>query len=291
MYDRILVATDGSDHAVRATEHGAVLAEAFDATVHLLCVVDVDDAAGPFSAGGVDDDYVESLTEAGRSTVETTASAAGVEDLHPVVRTGDVAETILDYVDEEEIDIVAMGTQGRRGLHRLLTGSVAERVLRQSPVPVLSTRAVDAEAPTGYEEVLVPTDGSERAQAAAAHALAIADRFDSRVHAVSVVDTGDLAMGSDITLPQGLTQELETTAEEAVTSVRRDAEAAGLDAVTSVGVGRPKSALLSYVSDHDIDLVCMGTHGRTGLDRVLLGSTTEALVRRAEVPVLTVSPA
>ncbi|MBX0303792.1 universal stress protein [Haloarcula salinisoli] len=289
MYDHILVPTDGSDHADRAAGHAALLADAFDATVHLLTVVDIETAAGPFSAGGVDDDYVEQRTASERDALaERAARVDG--DVETAVTTGQPSEGILEYVREHEVDLVVMGTHGRSGLRRYLTGSVAERVLRLSPVPVLTVRATEAsEVGDGYGDILVPTDGSGRATAAVAHAVAVADAFGGTVHAVSVVNVGDIATGAEVSVPAGLLEELEAAATDATEAIATEAAAAGVEAVTEVRTGRPKHDLLEYVADHDVDLVVMGTHGRTGLDRVLLGSTAEALVRRAEVPVLTVS--
>jgi nucleotide-binding universal stress UspA family protein len=292
MYDTILVPTDGSDGARRAVEHAALVA-AVDATLHVVTVVDIDAAAGPFSAGGIDDDYVERLRTAGRETAAETAALVEADvAVESDVLTGNPADAILDYLDDHDVDMVCMGTHGRRGLQRYLTGSVAERVLRHAPVPVLTVRATEAsEVGEGYDEILVPTDGSDRAEAAVAHALALGERFDSRIHAVSVVNVGDIPTGSEMGLGESLLSELKSQAEDAADAVADEAEAAGLSAVTAVSVGQPKGALLSYVEDHDIDMVCMGTHGRTGLDRVLVGSTAEALVRRSAVPVLTVSAA
>jgi len=290
MYDRILVPTDGSDHASRAADHAALLAETFDATVDLVTVVDLDAAAGPFSAGGVDEGYVEQLTDSGRETLGDAESRFDrVGTVETAVLTGSPAEAILGHAADHDVDLVCMGTHGRSGLGRYLTGSVAERVLRQASVPVMTVRATDEGDAAGYDELLVPTDGSERAEAAVEHALAIAERFDSRVHVVSVVNVGDIATGSEMGIPDGLLAELEAGASDATESVANEARAAGLDAVTSVSVGRPKRDLLAYVEDNDIDLVCMGTHGRTGLNRVLVGSTAEALVRHCTIPVLTVS--
>ena len=291
MYDHILVPTDGSEHAVRAGEHGAMLADAFGATLHLLTAVDIDAAAGPFSAGGVDESYVQERTADRRETLRGVADELDHPgEVETAVVTGNPAESILEYVDDSDVDLVVMGTHGRSGLRRYLTGSVTELVVRRSPVPVLTMRATDASAAgSGYDDVLVPTDGSERAAAAVTHALAVADTFGSTVHAVSVVNVGDIATGAEVDMPPELLDELKTAATAATEAVASEAEAAGGEAVTEVLTGRPKHELLEYIGDHDVDLVCMGTHGRTGLDRVLLGSTAEGLVRHADVPVLTVS--
>lgn len=293
MYDHILVPTDGSDHAVRAAEHATMLATTFDATLHLLTVVDIEAAAGPFSAGGVDTEYIEGRTATKREALSDLADSLDrAGDIETTVETGTPAESILGYVGDTDVDLVVMGTHGRSGLRRYLTGSVAERVVRQSPVPVLTMRATDASAiGDGYDNVLVPTDGSERAAAAVGHALAVADAFGTTLHAVSVVNVGDIATGAETGIPPELLEELRNDAADATEAIASRAEAAGVDAVTEVLTGRPKHELLAYVADHGIDLVCMGTHGRTGLDRVLLGSTAEGLLRRAEVPVLTVSEA
>ena len=291
MYDHILVPTDGSDHAERAAEHAALLAEAFDATLHLLTVVDIEAAAGPFSAGGVDEAYVERRSAAEREALaELADSLDGAVAVETEVVTGQPAEGILDYVTDHEADLVVMGTHGRSGLRRYLTGSVAERVLRLSPVPVLTVRATaESSVGAGYEDILVPTDGSERSDAAVTHAVDVAAAFGSTLHAVSVVNVGDIGTGAEVSVPGELLDELEAGATEATDAVADEARAAGIEAVTAVRTGRPKRDLLEYIETHDIDLVCMGTHGRTGLDRVLLGSTAEALVRQSDVPVLTVS--
>jgi len=291
MYDQILVPTDGSEHAQRATEHGAVVANAFDATLHLLSVVDVSAAAGPFSAGGVEESYVEQLTDASESELaEIEAGIERVDAVETAVISGRPSAGILEYVDDNDIDLVCMGTHGRRGLRRFLTGSVTERVVRLSPVPVLTVRATAASEPgEGYDDILVPTDGSDCAGAAVAHAIALADRFDSRLHAVSVIDTASLATGTEMGIPPGLLEELERNAAGAIRAVEDDAEAAGIDCVGVVDTGGVRRTLLDYADDNDIDLVCLGTHGRSGLDRVLVGSTAESLVRRADAPVVTVS--
>ncbi|WP_135304637.1 universal stress protein [Haloarcula amylovorans] len=290
MYDDILIPTDGSDHAVRAAEHGAFLADAFDATVHLLTVVDLSEAAGPFSAGGVDEEFVDRLETNAQTAIDALDDAvAAVETVQSSVLTGQPSKTILDYVDDHDIDLVTMGTHGRRGLSRYLVGSVAERVVRQSPVPVLTVRATERSIVNdGYDDILVPTDGSDYATAAVAHAIAIAEQSEARIHAVSVVNLGDIATGTEVGVPPGLLEQFETLAEESAESVATAAREAGLDAETSVSTGVPARKLLDYVANHDIDLVAMGTHGRTGWNRLLLGSTAERLVRQTHVPVLTV---
>ncbi|ELZ31472.1 universal stress protein UspA-like protein [Halogeometricum pallidum JCM 14848] len=290
MYDSILVPTDGSEHAGRAAEHAGYLAGLFDATVHLLSVADVQAAAGAFGAGGVDETYISRLEAEGERAVEAAADAVeGADAVQTAVVRGRPDEAILDYAGENGIDLVVMGTHGRTGLTRYVAGSVSERVLRLSDVPVLTVRAVDGRGTDGYEEVLVPTDGSEYAELAVGHGLAVAEATGARVHAVNVVDLGSMTMGAPYTFPDDVIARIEADGETATEEVASRARERGLEAVTDVRRGSAARTLLDYVDREDIDLVAMGTAGRTGLDRYLLGSTTEELVRRSDAPVLAVN--
>lgn len=136
-----------------------------------------------------------------------------------------------------------------------------------------------------YDKILVPTDGSEGTRGAVEHAIDLATTYDAALHTIYVVDTN---VGIDASIP-GTLDAFEEAGENAIDEVIQQAEAAGVE--TTVGTvvqGTPHQALLEYVEEHEIDLVVMGTHGRTGLDRYLLGSVTEKVVRLSDVPVLTV---
>lgn len=137
-----------------------------------------------------------------------------------------------------------------------------------------------------YDEILVPTDGSPAADAAIEHAVDLADKYDARVHALYVVDGAaysTLEAGSEIVI-----EALEAEGEEATERVEEAADDAGVEATTTVTTGTAYRTIQDYVDDNDIDLIVMGTHGRQGLDRYLLGSVTERVVRTSEVPVMTV---
>jgi len=291
MYDSILIPTDGSEHAELAARHGVGLAERFDATVHVVGVVDVSAAAGPFNAGGVDDAFVDRLEERTESTI------AAVEDLtdpdasvETAVLRGEPGEAIVEYIDEAGIEMVAMGTRGRRGLRRFVTGSVTEHVVRRAHVPVVTVRKTDAEPVTDYEQVLITTDGSSSAEAAVEHAVAVAGAYDATLHVLSVVDISVVAGGPTAAPPVDLIDELQDQGTKATDRVAERAREAGVDVVTEVREGFPGPGLLDYADEADIDLIAMGTHGRTGVDRLLLGSTTERTIRRAKVPVMSVHP-
>lgn len=145
LYERILVPTDGSDATTRAVEEAVDLAETHGATIHALYVLNTASFASIPTESSVEgvSDMLEREGNAALDEVETVATEAGV----PVERVqldGSPAREIVRYAEEADCDLIVMGTHGRGGIDRLLLGSVAERVVRSSNVPVLTVR-VDEE--------------------------------------------------------------------------------------------------------------------------------------------------
>ncbi len=138
-----------------------------------------------------------------------------------------------------------------------------------------------------FETVVIATDGSESAERAVRMALDLADRFDATVHALSVVDAGDVSATPE-ELQDDLESALTDAGEDAVTAVEQQATEAGCDVVTAVREGDPADEILAYADECDSDVIAMGTRGRHGEHAFLLGSVAEALVRHADRPVLTV---
>jgi nucleotide-binding universal stress UspA family protein len=138
-----------------------------------------------------------------------------------------------------------------------------------------------------YERVLLPTDGSEAAANAANEAFGVATNNTATLHILFVVDetAGPLNVrGGDERFEQA-----EADGEVVVDETTERAEQAGVENVIgSVRQGPPSEVILDYAEETDIDLIVMGTHGRSGLNRHLLGSVTEKVVRRANPSVLTV---
>jgi nucleotide-binding universal stress UspA family protein len=290
MYQTLVVPTDGNEHAERAAEHALSIARVFDATVHLVNVVDLQSEAGLFSAGGVSEEFRERLEDEARETISDVEDLAEPgDDVRTAVVEGKPSEGILDYADENDADIVFMGTHGRTGLDRYVTGSVTERVVRQSDVPVFTVRATERSVVgDGYDRVLIPTDGSDCAAVAVDHGIGIAEKYDVTVHAVNVVDVRPVTGSDDLPPHTELLERLEESGEDATEAVAERAREVGLDASTAVLDGVPARGLREYAEENDIDLITMGTHGRSGFERYFIGSTTTKAVRAAEMPVLSV---
>lgn len=289
MYDAILVPTDGSDHATTAARHALGLAARFDATVHVLAVVDVQGAAGPFDAGGISGDFVDRLDDrAGEWLDAVAALAAADQRVETEIVHGKPRKAIPTYAEDHDVDLLAMGTHGRSGIRRFIAGSVTEHVLRSARVPVLTATDRGAEPDTEYDRVLVPTDGSDCAGVAVDHGLAIAEATGATVHALFVVDANVIAAQPEVAPGTRILDHLKEEGATATAAVAERARDRGLAAETAVMQGSPAKTLLGYADDQDVDLIAMGTHGRSGFDRLVLGSTTERTVRQAEVPVVAV---
>ncbi|WP_246983497.1 universal stress protein [Halorientalis marina] len=281
MYDSILIPTDGSERSRRAAAHGISLAATYGATVHALNVIDT----GALEIGDFTNlaQVHEALETQGEAATGAIAELAAVHDLDTVsaVRDGTPARTILRYAEEEDVDLVSMGTHGRTGLRRTLLGSVTERVVRKAERPVLTAHPGEEEPDTDYDRILVATDGGPESRAAARAAIDFAARVDAEVVAFSVIDT-------TITRESAFVNALEGNSHDAVRRVADEAAERDVAVETAVREGSPAEGIVDYAEDHRIDFVVMGTHGRTGLDRFLTSSVAERVIRHAEMPVLTV---
>lgn len=213
-------------------------------------------------------DYLQSLEE---------RFADRIPRMRVVGRIGSSVEGILDVARQERATLIAMATHGRRGLGRLVFGSVTELVLRDSPVPVLAVRiAPDLQARESVESILVPQDGTPESRAALLPAIELARRFDSRLVLFR-------ACASSGELP---------AAERALQETCGSVVSAGVvaHAFAEEG-GEPAAAIVAAAQAHRADLIVMATHGRSGLARLQSGSVTEHVLRETPVPLVAVRAA
>lgn len=286
MYDSIVVPIDGSDCADRATEEAIHLADRFDADVSFLAVLE----PYTFSLGDPVPEIPnrEDLCEPWRLSLdraETLSTNAGVP-CTTTVEVGTPKEEIEARAEAVDADLIVLGTHGRTGLQRLLLGSTTESVLRSIDIPILTVPEIDEI--TDIDGILVPTDGSPGTERAVAQACALAQKYDASVHGLSVVNTQVLSAVSDAggAIPE-IIDSLKQQRERDVDTIQQRADELSLNHTTTVAEGEPKQVIREYVNNQDVDVISMGTHGRDGIDRFLLGSVTEHTIREVDVPVLT----
>ena len=171
-----------------------------------------------------------------------------------------------------EADAESAGVENRQELQRVIRGQDHE----------------SCEHMTLYDRILVPTDGSTEGECAVAHALDLAAVHDAAVDTLYVVDRARYAGMPMEASWEGVDELLRSDADEAVAAVEQLAAGTDVDVDAAVVEGTPSREIIRYAEENDCDLVVMGTHGRGGIDRLLLGSVAEKVVRGSAVPVLTV---
>lgn len=198
-------------------------------------------------------------------------------------------EEILNYAEENKIDLIIMGTHGKSAISHFLLGSVAEKVVQMANCPVMTIREVVKEIFT-HGKVLVPVDLSEYSKLALAHALQIAESFnlsitlfhsfEERIHPAFYV-TGEKSIFE-------IDKELKERALTGLQNFRNEFDYPKVKTEYALAEGSAAHEIVEFVEKEPHDLIVMGSHGLKGIEKFLLGSTTEKVIRSAPVPVLTI---
>jgi nucleotide-binding universal stress UspA family protein len=262
---RILVPLDGSPAAEAAFAAAAPLFRQHEVELLLLNVLDGID--GPVGMSS----YLAKTCDDFRSR--------GIKAAFNV-RYGKPAEEILHYAADKQADLIVMSTHGRTGVGRVFMGSVTEEVMRHAPVPLIVCRPGTA-APD-WKRIVVALDGSERAEGVLSDVGSLARTLKARVDLVKA------AMPA--LTPAGMGEiGMYLPAEDVMPYLRGVCDRLcreGVDARPIPLSGRAAAEVVRHAAEIGAGLVCMTTHGRTGLPRVLLGSIAEEVLRTAPCPVL-----
>jgi len=283
----ILVPTDFSPASDSALDLARDLAGPFNAEIHLLHVRTVFD--GPIVSPEDLNEVERVLAMSDARTLQTLeASAKGIEaPTHCHIRRGTApADAIIDAIGEHDCDLVIMGTHGRRGLKRLLTGSVAQEVVHHSPVPVLTIRA-DADDPRLPQKILVAVDFSERSLSAVGWAAAVAPALDAEITLLHVVEPPIYPGFYSLNLlPEKDREQIVNDCHNALVNIASE-DLGDVPFATAVIYDHVAQGICSFAEKKNHDLVVLTTKGLSGLAHIALGSVAERVVRLASTPVLT----
>ncbi len=314
MLRRIVVGLDGSAQAESAVPAAAALARASGARLTLVQALpsgetlEVIDAAHPdvfrYSASeGSEDDVLAARAAArdARAYLERVAAlwrASGIT-VDTLVVAGDPADVVIEVVTTRSADLVVLATRGRTGLDRLLFGSVAEAILRRSPVPVVLLQSLAPEyelaGPGQIVRLLVPLDGRPLAEAALPWAGDLARSLHAEVVLARILPPAsspaeEASASTETGQEISLSDERVKSAQEYLDVVAQRLRAAGVRVSTVVRRDQPAVGLVAAADAQSAALIVMATHGRTGLPRTLLGSVALEVVRQAQRPVVLVRP-
>lgn len=312
----ILLARDFSPVSSRALRYSVDLARRTGATLHILHaqILHGDPLTSGRSATAPGDEELirDQLSKYDNGDSVTSGVGKGIEVVEAVVRDVAAAPAILRYASDNDIDVICVGTHGRRGIRRFLLGSVAEEVVRRADRPVISVRAPEDESAAfkAPSRILVPTDFSDPSRVALRHAVELARLYEAQIDVLHVIQqslhpafyVGGVTDIRDIdpNIEEKVEDRLSDFLEETFASSKAGgpapngpaAEAASpmVDAGVTphVLIGTIDTEVPAFIHEHENDLVVMSTKGQTGLDRVLLGSVAEKIVRMSPCPVLTV---
>ncbi len=297
----ILVPTDFSTYANYALKYAVALAKQFGATLHYAHVLDRAALAGvrgnDMWLGETESRaIIESMREHATSRMAHLKQIADDEGIasHEHIVLGSPTQEILRLAEKTGSTLIVMATHGRSGVEHLVFGSVSEKVVRQSPVPVLSVKHPEHEFVKEYDlsleikRILFPTDFSPYSDKGLPFATSLAKQFDATLvifHSTEVpIVLPDVMPDSAIQLGPQLEAESRGLVQKMcadITEIKVEGE---------VRVGAAHREICNYASQSGVDLIVIPTHGRSGLGHVLFGSVAEKVVRVARCPVLTIRP-
>ncbi len=289
----ILLATDFSKFADSALDEALFWAHQFSAQLHLLHVVVLFGDSPAHDAAELSATY-ERLSAEASDRLRGSVAERGTQGLTIIEgqrRDFTAAPAILRYARENEVDLIVVGSHGRRGWRRFLLGSVAEEVMRSAECPVLVVHGQEAVEERSLDRILVPFDFSSDAIQSLETAKELASQFGSHIDLVHVMASPITTGGTAIPVP-GLPLsspayvDLRAQTEELLRSRVEEAETARLHIEPHLLTGHPANTIVDLARKLSTDLILIASHGLSGLQRALLGSVSERVARSAGCSVL-----
>ena len=280
---RILVPMDFSPAGERALAHAAAIAARTGAELHVLHVQELHRDMYGWAAIPDIEAVEKIIADQSRQDLDQAVAKIKPPVVHEIIRDIRAADAIVRYAEVREIDLIVMGTHARKGVVRMFMGSVATAVVRDARVSVLIVGPEHILPTDLFRRILAPVDFSESAKAAVRQASAIAGQHDAELIVLHVVEPR-------ILMPyDGMGGTLEQPREKAAAALGQWLDKASLPkppAEVLVTLGPPDEQIVSHAREHTVDLIVMGTVGLSGMGRLLLGSTTERVLRNAPCAVL-----
>ena len=291
MIKNILVARDFSPSSEQALAYALNVGRRSGAKLHMVAIKVV--GKDPFEAPKVSAEPIDKLQEKfirknKESLERQEANVDGVEVKHHVDRGSAAAPRLVRFAERKNIDLIVMGTHGRRGVRRAWFGSVAEEVVRTAPCPVFVTRAAENETvfePT-VNRVVAPVDFSYPSRKAMHYAGQIADLYGVPLRLIHAVEEQRMPSVYNLKPSQTSTRETRSRAEEALKEWGDEVKQDGRKISYVVHRGDADETIIESAS-HREDLVVMATRGLSGMRRAMLGSVAARVIRSVKGPVIT----
>jgi nucleotide-binding universal stress UspA family protein len=290
MFEKILVATDFSESSRSAWFAAISLAARCLARIEVLHVV-------TYKQYVFDPVHYRIPDEKWQNRLKEEMDLQYSPRLYPnsrrhVAFSQSVPEAILDFAEQEACNLIIVGTHDRKILGRMLIGSVAQQVVRNSRVPVMVVKTSEHQDENlqSYDRILVPTDFSDMSMTALNWGVRYANFLQADLHLLHVVDLksySDMITMYSLTEPE-LPDSCELNVDLSLNMMLDDKQLIGKKFVKSL-FGDPVAEIISYAEKENCGFIVMGTHGRKGFERILLGSITAGVISKSKIPVITMS--
>jgi nucleotide-binding universal stress UspA family protein len=265
--EKLFLPTDGSKFSEGAIREAISLAKTCSSKLFAISVVEINPEFEALAPG-----LVEKTEKEKRQHLESVKSRALKEgvDCDIIVHEGEEPyKYIVDEAAKKQVEMIIMGRRGRTGLKRLLMGSVTAKVIGHAPCKVL---IVPKDAKLDLDRILIATDGSKYSETASREAISIAKRSGGSLIALSVAKKKE-------NLP---------AAKESVDMVKAVADKEGIKVETLTPKGEPFETIIKTAEQKKVGLIVVGSHGRTGIEKLFMGSVTERVIGHANCAVLVV---
>jgi nucleotide-binding universal stress UspA family protein len=275
----ILVAIDGSDSSIHALRQSFRLARAERIPIRVISVIPP--FRGELRLVGVKQHVTDMLADPFRRALEVakeTAQSEGVA-ISTALEQGEPHEKIVEAAEEYDCDLIAMGVRGHNPAEEILMGSMTERVIGYSHTDVL---VIPAGSNLGLDRMLVATDGSEAGAKATQLAFSFQRSYGSCLDILTVADVPSHLYG----IAPEAAEEMIAKARQDLGEARTRSQTEGVTAEFLLLEGNPAQTITKVARDRDAHLILMGSHGRAGLKRLLMGSVTARVIGSAPCPVL-----
>lgn len=288
----ILCPVDFSEFSIQAYHHALSLAEHYGAKLVAHHVVELSryPYADYVASTGDYAEFCRALREGATEQLQQFVRNHTHDKIRPEleVHQGTASDRILSFAEEQNADLIVMGTHGRRGYDRLVLGSVTDRVMRRTPCPVLAVCKPPLDAlPAGEERghahhlsrILFCTDFSENSERASNYAISATTEYDAELTLLHVLE--------DVPSPAEAEEAIATAMQQLDKLVPRE-EPTTVKIKTAVRIGKPYQQIIQLALEMQVDLVVMGVRGRGALDLAVFGSTTYRVLQLGPCPVLAV---
>jgi nucleotide-binding universal stress UspA family protein len=286
MYGTIVVGYDESEASKAALKEASHRVKSRDGKLYLVHAVFFDKEEFAILPGQMEKRFeagTHVCLQAKKEIAEQYDLDGSVESL---VCEGEPADVLIDVAEGKKADLIALGTYGRRGLKRLLMGSVTSEVILNAPCDVLVVKRPCSDCTGSYASILVPFDGSEYSGKAMTRAVEMARTEGAKLTVLYVIPRYEEMV--EFYRSESIRKSLRAEAEKVIAQARKISDAAKVEARTEIREGHASDEIVAAADANGNDLIAMGTYGWKGVSKAIMGSTTNRVISHANCPILVV---